>query len=595
MESEWINKGETKRLEGFSEMKTKTYMVEAGGFQNRGGWTLDTQFTVNMGSPYLIAHGTGNPVSDAKATFSVTEAGEYRLFAFTKNWVAGWAPSYTPGVFTVTVNGREAGFRFGNNGVDWGWQYGGIVTLGASENTIGLRDLSGFDGRCATLLLTCDDTFVPPDDINAMTELRRRLNDNTEDDDGGSFDLIVAGAGIAGICTALSAARRGLRVALVQDREVVGGNNSSEVRVWLGGRTCFEPFPRVGSIVEELEQRVMEHYGPANRAENYEDDKKLALLESEKNITLFLGHILTACQVDNARIKSVTVYNIANNRYKRLTAPLYSDCTGDATLGFEAGAHYEQTTNFHMGMSNWWCLEDTGKPQSFPLCPWAIDLRDCDFPGRKRTMPDKSREERARYLGCWFWEAGMETDAILSAEQARDTNLRAMYGAVDCLKNHDGDFGTYRLGGSCIIGGKRESRRLLGDVILTKADVSNRVDYEDACVPATWNFDVHYPDITYFGAFAKGGSFLTKAWYEKYKLPYFIPYRCLYSRNIGNLFMAGRNISVTHDALGATRVMRTGGMMGEVNGAAAFLCAKYGCTPSEVYRKHLSEFVNEIR
>ncbi len=587
-------------------MHKNTLIIEAGDFKNRGGWTLDTQFYINMGSPYLIAHGFakraakkdacgGFEVADAKAVIRAKEGGEYRLFAFTKNWVAKWAGGYAPGVFTVLVNGDETGYTFGDNGPDWSWQPGGCVRLERGENTVCLRDLSGFDGRCAALLLTRDDAFVPPDDIPSLTKLRRELNRNDEDEEGGDFDLIVAGAGIAGICAALSAARKGMRVALIQDREVVGGNNSSEVRVWLGGETCFPPFPKVGGIVGELEQKVAEHYGPANRPENYEDDKKRTLLESEKNITLFLGHILTGCACEDGVIKSVSVYDIAANRRKQLTAALYADCTGDATLGYEAGAHFEQTTNFHMGMTNWWCLEDTGKPQEFPRCPWAMDLTDCDFPGRLRENPDMSQAERARLLGCWYWESGMETDPILTAEEARDTNLRAMYGAVDCLKNHDGDFVNYRVGDSCIIGGKRESRRLLGDIILTKADIKGRVAYEDACVPATWHLDVHYPELKYFKAFTKGGCFLTNAWFEPYETPYFIPYRCLYSRNIGNLFMAGRNISVTHDALGATRVMRTGGMMGEVVGAAASICAKHGCAPAGVYKKHLGELISELQ
>jgi len=126
--------------------------------------------------------------------------------------------------------------------------------------------------------------------------------------------------------------------------------------------------------------------------------------------------------------------------------------------------------------------------------------------------------------------------------------------------------------------------------VLTKSDVKKGIIFEDACVPSTWNFDVHYPDRRFYSAFHEGDGFLTKDYHEKFNTPYFIPYRCLYSRNIKNLFMAGRNVSVSHDALGTVRVMRTGGMMGEVIGKAAKICIEYKINPRDVYENHLEEF-----
>jgi hypothetical protein len=136
---------------------------------------------------------------------------------------------------------------------------------------------------------------------------------------------------------------------------------------------------------------------------------------------------------------------------------------------------------------------------------------------------------------------------------------------------------------------------LLGDVILTKAEVIAQRAFVDGCVPSTWNFDVHYPDRRFYAAFHEGDGFLTKDYRDLYKTPYFIPYRCLYSRNITNLFMAGRNISVTHDALGAARVMRTCGMMGEVVGYAARVCLEYGIAPRQVYEQQLGGFQERLR
>src|SRR5262249_3122306 len=149
-------------------------------------------------------------------------------------------------------------------------------------------------------------------------------------------------------------------------------------------------------------------------------------------------------------------------------------------------------------------------------------------------------------------------------ELVRDQNLRAMYGAWDTLKNVDGKFPNHRLKWAAFVAGKRESRRLLGDVIVTGDDFRNQTAFPDACFPCTWDLDLHYPNAAY--AAKEPDPFISKANFGKYKGPYWAPYRCLYSRNIDNLFMAGRDISVTHEALGAVRVMRTCGMMGEITG-----------------------------
>ncbi len=144
--------------------------------------------------------------------------------------------------------------------------------------------------------------------------------------------------------------------------------------------------------------------------------------------------------------------------------------------------------------------------QTFPRCHWAIDLSNVDFPGRE-WVKDIYGKENELSLGCWFWESGCEIDPIAGAEYTRDTNFRAMYGARDCLKNVDHSYETYELGFSSYIGGKRESRRLLGDIILTKSDVYKGVEFDDRCVPSTWNFDVHYPDKRFYAAFHEGDGF----------------------------------------------------------------------------------------
>ena len=208
----------------------------------------------------------------------------------------------------------------------------------------------------------------------------------------------------------------------------------------------------------------------------------------------------------------------------------------------------------------------------------ALDLTDKPFPTK---LAD---------LGVWFWESGFDFDTIQDAEAIRDHNLRAMYGAWDCLKNVKKLYPNHRIVWAAYISGRRESRRLLGDVILGKDDILSGREFADGCVGSTWSIDLHLPDPA-FEAAAPDNPFISEAKYTQFrKKPYPIPYRCFYSRNVPNLMMAGRNISVTHEALGTTRVMGTNGMMGEALGRAALLCKKHNADPRHVYEKYLDEF-----
>lgn len=577
----------------YNFLANNSLFIEVGTFSNYGGWVLDTQFIPNIGSAYLLAHGLGRPVADAETNVIFPRIGKYHVWVLTRDWISPWKEGAACGLFEVHVNGIPLTNIFGNEGLEWHWQYGGEIKIIDKEASITLHDLTGFEGRLAGLFFTMDNNFTPPNQGMELEKFRRELCNNTSEEYDGKFDLVVAGGGIAGICAALSAARSGLRVAFIQDRPVVGGNNSSEVRVWLGGETNFEPYKNIGNIVRELEQKLKFHYGKDNIGEIYEDDKKLKLLTDEENITLFMEHFLINCETVDSIIKSVSLLNVKNGSYKRIEADLFVDATGDATLGYVSGADYEMSTNGHMGMTNIWYIEDTKKAEKFPQCPWAIDLSKVQFPGRGNTK-SVYNQVRETAFGGWYWESGCEHDPIEKAEYIRDTNLRAMYGAWDCVKNIDGDYKNYRLGNCTYIAGKRESRRLLGDIILSKSDVIKSIRFSDGCVPSTWNFDVHYPDRKFYEAFHEGDAFLSFDYHEHFTKPYFIPYRCLYSRNIKNLFIAGRNVSVTHDALGTVRVMRTGGMMGEVIGKAAAICIKHKAMPRDIYERLLDVFINSI-
>jgi predicted alpha-1,2-mannosidase len=566
-----------------------TVLIEAESFVHLGGWVVDQQSMDVMGSPFLLAHGLGKPVADAHTAVTLPERGTYRLLVRTRDWVAPWHAPGAPGKFQVVINGQVLPTVFGAEGADWHWQDGGRVEIADRKATVALHDLTGFEGRCDAILLTTEPDLSPPNKDPQMARFRRKLLGLPETpEDGGSSDLVVVGGGIAGTCAAVSAARLGLSVTLIQDRPVLGGNNSSEVRVWLQGARNLPPYRHVGDIVRELEQANRAHYGPGNTATLYEDEKKIALVRAEKNVRLVLNHRVIAVETGGGRIRSVVAHDIVSGRSLRFSGRWFADCTGDGCVGFLAKADWEMTVPGHMGGCNLWNVIDTGKPAPFPRCPWALDLGDKPFPGRNKQHPDPLQ------LGGWYWESGFDHDPLEKIEYIRDWNFRAMYGAWDALKNVDGALPDHKLNWAAYVEGKRESRRLLGDLVLAKGDLVEARRYPDGCVPTGWQIDIHRPDKRFERGF-EGDAFISQADFGSYPQPFWIPYRCLYSRNVPNLFMAGRCISVTHEALGAVRVMRTGGCMGECVGRAASLCKRHGGDPRDVYGKYLDEFVELLR
>jgi hypothetical protein len=586
--------------------------LEAEQFADLGGWDLDQQAMEVMGSPYLLAHGLGVPVRDAVTTAKVPTAGKYRVWVRTRDWVAPWQAPGAPGKFQVLVNGQPLTTTFGTEGAAWHWQDGGTCEL-AGEAQIALHDLTGFEGRCDAVVFSGDLDFRPPNEPAELAKFRRTsLGLPDQPENGGSFDLVVVGGGIAGTSTALSAARNGLNVALIQDRPVLGGNGSSEVRVWPEGKTLQPPFPHIGEIVEELVPRKGPGDGNARGGEIYVDARKLDLVRAEPRITLLLQQRVTGVVMDNGSLATVIAQNTRTARRLRVSGKFFADCTGDASVGVLAGADHEFAREGKMGASNLWNLLDQANPAEvlkceckdkdalsitvnegklaapFPRCPWALDLADKPFPGRKNQQGQWAGNPKAN-LGGWFWETGFDMDMINDIERIRDQNFRAMYGAWDALKNVDGMYPNHRLGWVAFIAGKRESRRLLGDVVLKGDDFRNSVKFEDGCFPCSWHIDLHNPHPE-FSKDLNGHEFISKATdgaTYRYKGPYWAPYRSLYSRNIPNLFMAGRNISVDREGLGPVRVMRTTGMMGEIVGKAAWICVRHATTPRGVYQNHL--------
>ncbi len=600
-------------------------LVEAESFSQLGGWVIDQQSMDQMGSPYVLAHGLGVPVADATTTVEFPSPGTYRLWVRTRDWTAPWKTqdtppemkaAGTPGTFRVLINGKPVKTVFGTEGNDWHWQAGGVVKIGQRSVTLALHDLTGFAGRCDALLFTAGEG-APPNDPATLVSLRRTLRGLPETpQDAGAFDLVVVGGGAAGCCAAVSAARLGCKVALIHDRPVLGGNNSSEVRVGLSGLIHQQPYPHLGDLLDEwgpvghwnlyqakkapdlprsqevmviLEAHPEKKIHNAGPASNYEDEKKLAVVRAEKNLTLVLNSRANGVEMNGKRIAAVIAEEIRTGVKRRFRSRLVADCTGDGVVGVLAGADFaygrESRNEFGeatapaekdelvMGTSVQWYAEEEAAASRFPKCPWALPLDE-------KTCIKTTR-------GDWDWETGAMRNHITEIEQIRDYGLRVVYGNWAVLKNHPKfkeEFARKRLKWVAYIGGKRESRRLLGDVILRQQDVVEARPFPDASVTTTWTIDLHYPKKPLCACEA----FQSEARHIKIK-PYPIPYRCLYSRNLENLLMAGRDISVTHVALGTVRVMRTGGMMGEVVGMAASLCRQHNATPRGVYEKHLDE------
>jgi len=571
----------------------ETLFVEAESFRDHGGWAIETSFTTIVGSPYLLAHGLGQPVKDAETTVAVGQAGDYRVWVRTKDWVAPWKAPGKPGRFQLKVNGQALAGEFGTEGADWHWQAGGTVKLPAGETKLVLHDLTGFAGRADAILLSSDADFQPPAGEALATARRKWLNLKDAPEDAGEFDLVVVGGGYAGMGAAIAGARQALKVAFIQDRFVLGGNGSSEVRVWANGGTMRGKYPHLGEITEEFADHAPD--SPGDGA-HYGDELKEAVCRKEKSLTLFLGHFAQSLASDSKtkEITSVTALEVKTGRERIFRGKLFVDCTGHGTIGALAGADFRMEDKGRMGMSNMWYWQQEATPQAWPETPWALALEEADFP---KTIKSRSQIDGKPFMkGEWFWESGFNKDAINEAELIRDWNLRAVYGAFSAIKNGKDKEknANAALKWVAYIGGPRESRLLDGDLVLSREDIVSKKEFPDASVSTTWDIDLHYPKESFAKKFPDN-PFISRAEFGAgvdRKAGYPIPYRCFYSKNVPNLFMAGRCVSVSHEALGTIRVMRTCGMMGEVVGKAAYLAVRHETTPRGVYEKHLPALID---
>ncbi|HZZ46866.1 MAG TPA: FAD-dependent oxidoreductase [Pseudonocardia sp.] len=608
------------------EVVASTYsgiLVEAEAFGEYGGWTLDSQFESSMGSPYLLAHGLGRPVEDAKTVITVPEAGEYTIWVRAKDWM----PAHHPGRFGLTVNGTALDTEFGATGTDWAWQSAGPVQLDRGPATLALHDLTGFDGRCDAIFL--GRAGVTPPDEPSRAWRTALLGLPAEPHDAGEFDVVVVGGGVTGCAAALSAARLGCRVALVQDRPLLGGNASREIGLTPRGER--------GPLVAELAERT--------------DDGDLSarkVLEAEPNVTLVLERSVFAAATDagtdGSRILSIDARDARTGHDHRYRAPVFIDCTGRALLGLLAGARtlfgQEARAEFgeplapkkrveaHHGNTVFFRTRMADGPVTFPDVPWAREVSK-DFakltgqlarpgvdnvagpiagsgplarfartgekgaPGRKtvgkilRKLPEwlRGRLNMARFPATHFWEYGQFLDPYSDGERIRDHLLAALYGTFSNVKRREPEtYANLEFDWVAYVPGQGEFRRYLGDYVLTENDVRDHTVFPDAVVQNSGAFCLHHEGHRKYDFRLKGWT-----WDERDGKPYAIPFRCLYSADVSNLMMAGKHISVTHIAGSSTKFMANGAQHGIATGAAAFLCREHRTVPRGIHDAHLPQ------
>ncbi len=405
-------------------------------------------------------------------------------------------------------------------------------------------------------------------------------------------DFCVVGGGIAGMLAAISAARRGLSVALMQDRPVLGGNASSEIRMWICG--CEVRGLHETGIIEDLQ--LDNCYYNHDRIFSIWDSILYGAVRYEKGITLLLNCSCCEAKMDGAKIISVKGWQTTTQKWHTVEAALFADCSGDSVLapltgaefrvGREAKAEFGESLQpdvadkHTMGMSCLIQAREMPTPQSYTPPPWAHKYPDdsCLKPGIGNFAP---------WGNYWWLELGGMGDSIADTEEVRDELLRVAFGLWDHYKNY-GDHGAenWALDWVGFLPGKRESRRYMGDYLMTQNDAVNRVIPDDIVAYGGWPLDDHDPHG--FEGDTPSNVII------RVNPPYGIPYRSLYSKNIENLFFAGRNISVTHAALSSTRVMCTCGIIGQAVGTAAAIAVKKGKSPRGVYQDCIDELQQEL-
>lgn len=441
-----------------------------------------------------------------------------------------------------------------------------------------------------------------------------------------AYDLIVVGGGMSGLCAAIAAARQGTQTALVHARPVLGGNASSEIRIHISGadQGFKQPDYAEGGMVYEM---MLEN-------KSYNDQFSYSIWDmvlfekakKEKNLDLYLNTVMYDCEMKDDSITAIHCVQETTEMRYRLEAPLFVDATGNGTLGFYAGAEWrkgseaksefgemhapEVADNYRMGNTILMKAVDMGRPVPFRAPSFAKKLTEEQLAKRihcvqmRNTIdcsesadPEEYRRTSMTSSACidygyWWLELSGEGDDIIPEyEEIRDDLMAYAYGLWDHIKNndegvHEHGAENYVLEWVGALPGTRESRRLMGDYILSEVDILDHKIFDDAICYGGWCLDLHAPHgLLDFERLPSDCNF--------YEGVYTIPYRSYYSKNVRNLFMAGRDISTTRMGLASTRIIGCCALGGEAVGIAASLCRKYDCEPRELM-PHIKELQQKI-
>ncbi len=399
-------------------------------------------------------------------------------------------------------------------------------------------------------------------------------------------ELCVVGGGLAGLCTAISAARHSVKTVLIQDRPVLGGNSSEEIRMWVCGSHGKDN--REGGIIEEIE--LENFYQNTGLKFPIWDSVLYEKAMAEENLTLLLNSSVLDAKTEDNTIKSVKAWQSNAETFHTVYADYFADCSGDSILAPLSGAEFmygrEAKSDFGetippdvadkktMGMSCIFQIRETDHPVKFTPPTWAYKYE------RAEDLPYKDDKWDNNF---WWIEIGGEWDCIHDTDRCREELLKIAYGVWDHMKNY-GDHGVenWELEWIGFLPGKRESRRYVGQHIITQNDVEAGGDFPDTVAYAGWSMDDHFPEGFYY---KKGYPTI----FHPAPQPWGIPYRALISKNIKNLGFAGRNISVTHAALSSSRVMATCAILGQALGTAVSLAAEQNCSLFEVNIEDLQQ------
>ena len=410
-------------------------------------------------------------------------------------------------------------------------------------------------------------------------------------------EFCVIGGGLAGVCAAISAARRGVKVVLIQDRPVLGGNASGEIRMWIRGASVSFPEYREGGILEELAMDNI-FYNPRMNYSEW-DGVVYNKVIAEKNITLLLNTSCVGVVEKKGKIESVTAWQLTSYTNYRIMAQYYADCSGDCIVaeftdarfrkGRESKKEYgesyapEKADSCTMGNSCLLQARETDRIVKYIAPPFAHKFTEEEFQNRF----DINNRSSFKINNFWWIEIGGDGDVIKNAEEYNRELIARAFGVWDYIKNSGRfDADNWELDWVGFLAGKRESRRYVGDYVLNQNDIERAQTFPDEVAYGGWSMDDHNP----LGIHTQD---LPNIHYPV-TAPYPIPYRCLYSANISNLFFAGRNVSVTHMALSSTRVMATCAMMGQAVGTACSLAVRYAISPREV-GGHMEELQQSLR